>query len=337
MKIKVLVISIFIVILLLIVPIAALADSSLSPLADDVVVFKNDYLLKSGESISGSLVVLFGSAVVEEDANVFGNLVSINSDIEIAGNIYGDLSVVNGSVDFKETTSVYGDVYIPGSDVTGIEGIKISGEIYEVGMENLDYQAPNNDWNSTAPVSFVRNSINKVMSLMISTFTLTALGVVIIILWESRIKTISTVIEREMLTSGAFGLALFIITPVISILLMITIILIPVSFIFLIALVAFAVFGWTSLGFILGERLEEISKQEWTPALKTGIGIFCLSLLIGILNWIPCIGWIGSVVLTSIGLGAAVLTKLGGKQYPREAALSNEIESQTKNISYSGS
>jgi hypothetical protein len=100
-----------------------------------------------------------------------------------------------------------------------------------------------------------------------------------------------------------------------TIVMTITCILIPVAVLVLIALGIAIPFGTIALGLEVGKRVSESFKQNWTPPLQAGVGTFILSLVSGVIDIIPCVGWIVPFLIFSIGLGAVILTRFGSQAY----------------------
>ena len=56
--------------------------------------------------------------------------------------------------------------------------------------------------------------------------------------------------------------------------------------------------------------------QEFQPVLAGGLGTLVVSLVLGGIGFIPCVGWLGYFVVGLIGLGAVLLTRFGSRPYP---------------------
>jgi uncharacterized membrane protein len=96
----------------------------------------------------------------------------------------------------------------------------------------------------------------------------------------------------------------------------ITICLSPVSLIGGLVLGAAMIFGWVALGLEVGRRLALAFKREWQPATQAGLGTLLLSFVVYAVAIIPCLGFVFSMVLWAIGLGAVILTRFGGQESP---------------------
>ena len=81
-------------------------------------------------------------------------------------------------------------------------------------------------------------------------------------------------------------------------------------------------FGLVSLGYMVGKRMQEMTRQEWAPAVAAGLGTFLLVLVInGMRSLIPCIFWVVPAATGMVGLGAVILTRFGTQTYPPFASL----------------
>jgi hypothetical protein len=54
--------------------------------------------------------------------------------------------------------------------------------------------------------------------------------------------------------------------------------------------------------------------------VSAGAGTFLLGIGVGIVNLIPCVGWLAPFIVGLIGLGAAVITIFGTRPVPRPEA-----------------
>ena len=99
------------------------------------------------------------------------------------------------------------------------------------------------------------------------------------------------------------------------ILLAITIIGLPVSFLLAVAFVVALVFGWIAVGVEVGHRMSEAFNWEIAPAASAGIGTLAVSFVIGGIGQIPCIGWLAPLLVGAAGLGAVILTRFGSREY----------------------
>jgi len=96
-----------------------------------------------------------------------------------------------------------------------------------------------------------------------------------------------------------------------SFLFAITLIGIPLAILVLIAFSIMLVFGWIGLGLELGKRMEKLFKSTWSSSIATGLGTLTLSLVMALIGWIPCLGWLAVILVAMVGFGSVVLTRFG--------------------------
>ena len=140
---------------------------------------------------------------------------------------------------------------------------------------------------------------------------LAALAVVIGLILPEPTRKISQAIHDEPLVAGGVGLLTIVGSPILLVLLIVTLILIPVAVVWVIALGLAILFGWIALGHEIGERISKMGKVVWSVPVAGGIGVLILSLLVGLIGLIPCIGWIVAFLFSMLGLGAVVMTRFG--------------------------
>jgi len=97
----------------------------------------------------------------------------------------------------------------------------------------------------------------------------------------------------------------------------ITIILIPFTILFAMALAIALFCGWIAVGLELGNRLAKAFKTTWTVPLATGLGTLLLTLVAAMLSWVlSCLSGVFVFLVAIIGLGSVILTRFGVKDYP---------------------
>lgn len=133
-------------------------------------------------------------------------------------------------------------------------------------------------------------------------------------------RSLQAVLDQPV-HSAAAGFVTLAASPVIAVLMAITICLIPFSFLLFVALALAVMMGWIALGVEVGRRLMAGFNSEWTPSIQAWVGTFTLSVVVGMLAWVPCIGWLGGFLVAILGLGGVVLTRFGTQVYPLEPAL----------------
>lgn len=325
---------------LLLLPTASIQAQT--PNNDDVVLFGQNYTLDEGETLNGSVAVFGGNIQIQKDAEVngsvaiFGGNLSIeegaviNGDIAVFGGnltvngeINGDIVLFGGQALLDGGSLVSGDIATFGGQVTQAPDAKVTGEITnntppdidapEVpGVPNPNVPDAPNPPNVNVNINPFWNVAGKVGQAVL----IAVIGMLLALFLQPQLDRTAGVIVRQPFISGSYGLLVFIALPVALLIMVVTLILIPVAAIVLLLVPLAWLFGVIALGQEVGDRFAKAINQVWAPVLSTGFGTFLLLLVIGLMELIPCIGWIPSALVTLISIGAAVMTVFGTRNPP---------------------
>jgi len=319
----------------------------------------NDFILKIGEDV-----------VVGAGEELNGTLILVDGDLDVRGRIDGDVVLTGGTVRLLEDGVITGDLRIADGEVersggtvdgsfldlnTGVE-IQLEAAEMEALRRKLeseirrDLRSTLEDQTHRAPNLFfglvgnVRNAIGGLLENLVTFLVLAILGVFAVHFQRERLEVVATTARRAPMRSAVVGLAggffLIPIWLVGSIALAITIIGIPVLFVwvplFPIAAGLAILLGYLAVARNVGEWVaeQEFRGLEWIRGSNTfytivaGLGALlvpCIAasaaqiLGIGILTGL--LGFVGSMVTfaaVAVGLGAVLLTR-GGKIRPLES------------------
>ena len=308
----------------------------------NVVVFGGSAAIKEGAELEGDLTVFGGD--VRVDGIVEGSVVVLGGDVDILDDaiVEGDCVLIGGSIEIDESALIEGDVVTnPNSG-----WFPFSGRV----QDDWDWEWRGDEEGPRAP-EITRVPVPEVPSIppipprvithhrptfagrvggaFLSALGAGVLAMVIALFFPRNVDQVRQVIVREPVMSGLVGfltmLAAGLLTPI---LLIISVVLIficigilgfpLVALLWLVILVAGLV-GWTALGQLIGRWIaERINLQGASPILETGLGVFAVGLVLGIVTAIPLIGLAGGLLqfgIMCIGLGAVVLTRFGRQDY----------------------
>lgn len=273
----------------------------------DKVVVANTYRLQSGDSLTGDLAVIGGTATIESDATVTGDVVLVGGTITINGTLNGNLVAVGGAASLGENAVVNGDVVTVGASLKRAASAKVTGNVTEqtpsINLTKDDgWQFP---WKSN------QNLLAKLLTAAFESLALAAFAVVIGLVLPQQTTRIANTIQNEPLVAGGVGLLVVVGSPILLIILIITLILIPVALLFVIAFGLALVFGWIALGYLIGEKLARFIHVNWSVPVAGGVGTLLLSFIVGAINLLPCVGWIIGFIFGLLGLGAVIMTRFG--------------------------
>ncbi|MGD2156447.1 MAG: polymer-forming cytoskeletal protein [Anaerolineales bacterium] len=322
-----------IIFVLLILTLAWPGIASAKELQDDEVVFGGTFTLASGDSLDGSLVVFGGAVSLEQDSTVNGDVVLIGGTIEIDGLVNGNLVGVGGALRLNSHAVINGDLTTIGATLRREEGSQVGGQV-NLGV-NLPFQFSSPEGLgipgvSVPEVGFRFNPVLDVIWFFFRVFMWAALAILLVLFFKEPVDRIAHVAINQPIISAGSGLLTAILAPIVLIVVTLTIILIPVSFIGILVLVVAWLLGWVALGLEVGRRIAKMFDQEWAPAIAAGVGTFVLYfVLAGFAEIVPCIGWMPRTLVGLWGLGAVVLTRFGTQTYPLESVVTPKAVTST--------
>jgi hypothetical protein len=271
--------------------------------AADGLVVGQSYRLSSGDTLDNDLTVIGGSATLEEDSTVNGSLAVIGGTVTVDGTINGDLSVIGGDVSLGESAVVQGSVDTMGGTLRRADGATIHGDR----VEN-DNPIPHVTTLRTPPLQIGFDPITGPLTAMFQALAMAALAVVVNLFAPVHMERTGRTAFTVPMASGGVGC----LTILVLVVMTVTIILIPVSFLGVLAAMIAALFGWLAIGLLIGRQIGILLKQSWTEPVNAGVGTLVITLLASI----PCIGALAWTLGGLVALGAVVLTRFGTQVYP---------------------
>lgn len=300
--------------------IALLALATTPVLADgpdgDVVIWGDNYTLRSGQTIEGDLLVYGGNVVLERDSQVARNVTLFGGDLDAAGRIEGDVTVWGGSIVIRASATVRGQVISVGGKITREEGADVRGEEWE----GLPFRTP------TLPIPRATPMIRQYRDLESRWFTnvgnvfrstfgvvvLVVLGILVVVFIPRHTETVAETIVKAPLQSFLTGLVAWVAVPLAAIVLTITICLSPVAALWLLVAGVALLFGWIAAGLLLGVRvMRAVTKSEPNPVAAVAVGVLILSLL----SFVPCLGFLMAAVVLTWSVGAVAYSFFGTRAY----------------------
>ena len=280
------------------------------------VIIGQDFTLKSGDTINGDLVVIGGQVEVEQGSSVNGDVVVIGGSLKMDGKATGNAVVIGGVVALGAKSSVTGDVVTVGGTLQRADGAQVGGNV----VTNLPpprLTVPVTPQAEIPPIppspGFHLNlgPLGTAASIFIQAIGLAALAMLLTLFLHPQLDRVAQALTRQPFVAGSIGLLTAIVTPLAVVILVVTILLIPVALATIVLLVLAWLFGVVALGMEVGDRFTKAVHRTWEPVLSAGIGTFMLAIVIGIVNLVPCVGWLAPFIVSLVGLGAAIITLFG--------------------------
>lgn len=266
------------------------------------------YILENDERIDGNIFGIGTTLIIEEGATVMGDISLIASNLEVNGQVNGDINLFAGTSKINETAVVTGSInQIFNQTYTSPEAL-ISGEINtyvfpssgesNLGKGLLDVM----DW--LKPTYWLALQIGRIILLVL-------MAVLSIFLFKLSTLRIVRAIKKSPIVSWGAGLLTQFFLPLIALVLIVTICLSPIGIISILALLISIIWGWAAISIIVGERLASWLKFDWSDEVHAVIGALIAGLFVSLITLIPCLGFLVNLLISAIGLGGVLLSRFG--------------------------
>jgi hypothetical protein len=260
--------------------------------------------------INGDLVVAGGNVQIRDSAVVGKDLVVKGGNVLFLGSVGRNMDVQGGSVSFAGI--VGNDVFIDADSVSFEEGSRVGGNLTYRSSEEAD----------TSKVSVGGAIFKKVVPVrpagqiaraffvakLIGFLSLLVIGLLAILSMPKGTATIAKTFGTKFWRSLGLGLLVAVLTPIVAIILLVTIVGIPLALILLVLYAILLYIARLVAAFWLAELFGYGKIRLW--------GFIISLLVVYIVISIPVIGWLISLIITLTGVGAIVfpVVKLGKKK-----------------------
>lgn len=297
-----------------------------APIGRNILIFGNDVTIGPEAKIAHDGDIFCSKLVFQGDID--GDLRVEANNAEIVGHVKGNIEFRNGQLKIGPEAVIDGGVYYKSSRKAEIsQSAKIYGE---VNWEEIEARADDRGvgitfgkilaWTFSARGYLLLLSLISLISLVFSVIPFPAIlfiilysviflisGNILILLTKDRMKITIATIEDKLLPSLGIGFVIFFVAPVVSIVILFTLVGAPLGmallFIFGVALFAGIVYSATFLGGkiwqVLGKKTENRSDYM---CYSTGI------VLLIILSFIPVLGYLLITMAIMTGLGGLAQT-----------------------------
>lgn len=283
-------------------------------LSRDQIILGGSFVLSEGESLPGNLFVLGGVATLEEGSIVEGSIFLMGGRMDVSGTVNEDIFAMGGVLFLTNTALVRGTVHTMGSNLQFASGASILG-----GIEKGFGEFPPWTFSTTPSVPWMREGLSlyaKLLWYLVRSILWAVLAILVVLFFPRQTHIVGKAAAEQPLIAVALGILTVFVAPILLLLLSVTIIGIPVALLVAFVLLLAWGFGIVSLGAETGGRLLRMLKVQWPSPIEAGMGTFMLTAVLnGIGALIPCLGWLVPFTVGSLGLGAALLTYFGNREF----------------------
>lgn len=269
------------------------------------------FFMASIASVSHARVLVKDSSVVKvnEDINMGQNLilkdlVAIKGNINVKGDVGGDVVAILGSVRLFPTARVAGDVTSVGGKVIKDNGARIKGRIMEIAVG----KEGNKMTEAYMPLILTMGMGGFLVLKTLMLLGFIGLSMIVVSFMTKRIGAMSSKIEKEWLKTFLWGILGYILICPLAILLAITIIGIPLIIVELVLISIAVTMGYIAASQLIGKKFTKAIRKPNQPMI---VEVVWGLLILFLVDLIPVVGPLVKCVVLTFGFGSAIVTKLG--------------------------
>jgi hypothetical protein len=306
--------------------------------------FSGDITVPRDTVQQGSAITMNGRITVE--GTLRGDAMTMNGDIRVNGTVTGDVRTFNGHISLGPTAVVGGDVWTANGTVYRAPGAEVGGRVRAETAVPQDPTAPTTPGSPQGPLAPAQPvppqpvppsqmpgpmtpppSMSPAPPMMpgptrpwdgmpypswsrvaraMATATLlgfVVLAVLVTAIFPRPVRGVASALSTSPGEALLAGAAIWIILPPLAVVLALSIVGIPavVMLPFIVALVG--VVGIAGVAVVVGERIIGAFQRDRSEAIDALVG----AALLGVLAFLPVIGWLAILLAVTWGLGAVIL------------------------------
>ncbi|HSM56849.1 MAG TPA: hypothetical protein VK879_11905 [Candidatus Sulfomarinibacteraceae bacterium] len=290
-----------ILVLLPLLALAGCADGAVS----GTLIWEGEHVYEPGQRVQGHLAVVEGRVVVPEGAQVAGSIYMLGGDVEVAGEVSEDVTMIGGDLQLGPSARIGGDLSVGGGELERAAEATVLGQVLVGGDVDvsLDTLFPQ------------RTARQRLLQLLPEALMVAALAYLLARFVHRPLSRVSQTSVEHPFVATAMGALVTIVGPALLVLMAFTVILIPVSVIGLLLAGLVVAYSWSALGLALGQWLRRRLGRDWSAPATAFVGAFVFITITNLLVFIPLIGgWIG-ILATIVGVGGVFLTRFGLREF----------------------
>lgn len=271
-------------------------------------VVKNNLVAAGGQvilsgDVKGNVIVLGGFVRLEEGAHVAGYLLIAGGQVELLGKVDGDVRTFGSDALIGDKSVFGGSLTVDASKIKADEGAKISGEkkLTEI---KANGKMPWGYWKNTLPQGRPGLFAGVFTVMKLAEFVgKIALMLIFIKIMGGRLAELTKRVKADFWTILGWGALKLFLTPILILLLLMSVVGIPVA-IFFVGLYVGAIFlsGYISSA-ILGHWLV---MKGWLANKNLYVQGVVGLLVLEVIGLVPVIGWLIKFGAVLVGLGLVV-------------------------------
>lgn len=256
----------------------------------------------------------FGSAVVVDSSEVIcSDVTSFGGTVVVRGNVNGDIVAFGGKVLIAGI--VNGDIYLYSGNVTLQNGAQVNGNIHLCNGQWVRAEASQLHGNvygcSQSAAQFLTSDSGGIVRFWLI-LTWIGAGLLLTSLLPEHVMLVRTTALSKKRRSFVLGLLSMLLAPIVLAVLIALIIAVPLAILVGVGLIAAWVLGTVAIGWQLGDYIvRRVAPHYNTRLIQVIVGLTVLALI----ESLPVVGWLISLLVGVVGLGAVFLSRFGTRLY----------------------
>jgi cytoskeletal protein CcmA (bactofilin family) len=282
--------------------------------------------------ISGDLTVLASQVHIGPDADISGNATLLAETAQIDGHIAGALHVRSDALEIHDSAQIEEMVYV------------CAESFDDTRLEPRSRICHDSDlWSSTQTLetlrdpNFVLPLLNitisgaalAIMATAVGSLALSGLSILAVVLFPRQISHIEEAVRTGSRSLGGTGIMLMVLAVGVTFAAGLAVVVVPMLGVVIVPLYLLAALlffgmtlaGWITITLVVGDLiLRRLNLAMLPPLVITAVGNVGLLLvwnLLALTDLTRLLGLLGLVALSSVGLGAACITRMGTKPVHR--------------------
>ena len=251
--------------------------------------------------LQGDLLIFGGKAILPENIELDGSAHVLSGSLLAAGEITGDVLLLNGDLTLEPPAHIQGDLNLGGGSSQVSPGAVIEGKVNRgsgVPLPELPERRAPTGWEIVA-----RSILGGVL--------LGWLAAALVRTFPEAVGRVGEAAVRHSLVSGAMGLLVGIVGVSVLVTIAYTILLIPITFFGFFVMGMGVVYGWIGMGVLAGRLGVRLLKRPVPPSRSAFFGTLAFVILMEFASSIPFVGGLIGLILAMVGMGAVFLTRFG--------------------------
>lgn len=256
--------------------------------------FGSAVVVDSSEVICSDVTSFGGTVVVRGKVN--GDIVAFGGKVLIAGIVNGDIYLYNGNVTLQNGAQVNGNIHLCNGQWVKADVSQLHGNIYGC---------------SQSIAQFATSDSGGIVRFWLIVTWIGA-GLLLTSLLPEHVMLVRTTAISKKRRSFVLGLLSMLLAPIILAVLIALIIAVPLAILVGVGLIAAWVLGTVAIGWQLGEYIvRRVAPHYNTRLIQVIVGLTVLALI----ESLPVVGWLVSLLVGVVGLGAVFLSRFGTRLY----------------------